>query len=149
VGPSEGAGRQAVVRWRKRGLSVDEADELAVAMDRHPSEIWPDWYEVCAANPIPEHVSASRPVKTAPAPKAPPEVKAEPMPKATMDAAREFMAARMERILEPEPPLQDLGDFEQLRQAIDIALKLGVTDLTSPKYWPAVVASGILPGTRT
>lgn len=32
-------------RWEQIGLTVEKADELAVALRRHPSEIWDDWWE--------------------------------------------------------------------------------------------------------
>lgn len=38
--------RRQVYRWRKTGLTINEADQIAVAMSLHPSLIWPEWYEV-------------------------------------------------------------------------------------------------------
>ena len=36
-------------RWRRLGVTVDQADWLAVTTGRHPSEVWPDWYEITAS----------------------------------------------------------------------------------------------------
>ena len=35
---------RTVHRYRHRGLTVLQADRLAVAAGFHPAEIWPDWY---------------------------------------------------------------------------------------------------------
>ena len=32
-----------VYRWLAYGLTVDQADRLAVALGLHPSEVWPNW----------------------------------------------------------------------------------------------------------
>ena len=32
-----------VYRWRKYGLTAEQADELAVRCGLHPAEVWPDW----------------------------------------------------------------------------------------------------------
>ncbi len=32
-----------VHRWRRSGLTVDQADELAGRLCRHPAEVWPRW----------------------------------------------------------------------------------------------------------
>lgn len=37
------AARKRVGRWHTLGLTVTEADRLAVALGRHPAEIWPEW----------------------------------------------------------------------------------------------------------
>lgn len=39
-----GITRRQVARLRHLGLTVRQADELAVALGRHPSEIWADWF---------------------------------------------------------------------------------------------------------
>lgn len=43
---NETARRTRVYRWRRNGLTVREADELATLLGQHPSAIWPEWYEV-------------------------------------------------------------------------------------------------------
>lgn len=38
-------------RWREKGLTVDQADELAVLVGVHPSEVWGDvWWARSAAS---------------------------------------------------------------------------------------------------
>ncbi len=37
---------RVVQRWRRAGLDVFEADHAATALGRHPSAIWPEWYDV-------------------------------------------------------------------------------------------------------
>ena len=39
-----GVSRARVVAYRKRGLSEDQADRLAVHIGRHPGEVWPEWW---------------------------------------------------------------------------------------------------------
>lgn len=39
AGLTSGAGR----RWEHRGLTDETADRVAVALGRHPAEVWPDW----------------------------------------------------------------------------------------------------------
>lgn len=46
--------RVQLYRWRRYGLTVDQADDLAASLGYHPSEIWPDWY-LYAAEPITRH----------------------------------------------------------------------------------------------
>ena len=35
---------RTVVRYRRRGLSVVQADRAAVAVGFHPAEVWPNWW---------------------------------------------------------------------------------------------------------
>jgi len=35
-----------VHRWQHNGLTVNEADRVAVRLGVHPSAIWPDWWTV-------------------------------------------------------------------------------------------------------
>lgn len=37
----------SVPEWKRRGLSVDQADRVAIALGRHPIELWPDFHEAC------------------------------------------------------------------------------------------------------
>lgn len=41
-----GVNRGQVSAWDRRGIPLDEADGLAVALGRHPAELWPDWNEL-------------------------------------------------------------------------------------------------------
>lgn len=34
--------REAIYRWRRCGLTVERADELAVLVGHHPAELWPE-----------------------------------------------------------------------------------------------------------
>jgi len=36
-------------RWKHDGLTTSAADRIAIALDRHPAEIWPEWLLVDAA----------------------------------------------------------------------------------------------------
>lgn len=38
-----GINARQVHRWRKTGLTVHQADVLAVRAGFHPAEVWPDW----------------------------------------------------------------------------------------------------------
>lgn len=39
-----GMARRTVVRWKSGGVPLAQADRVAAALGRHPSEIWgPDW----------------------------------------------------------------------------------------------------------
>lgn len=42
--------RRQVSRWCAYGLTTDQADDAAVALGFHPSEVWPQWHEVVAAH---------------------------------------------------------------------------------------------------
>lgn len=45
-----GVERARVVRWRRVGLTVDEADEVAGRLWCHPFEVWgPAWYTISHA----------------------------------------------------------------------------------------------------
>ena len=44
-----GMSRSTLYGYRRHGLSVWQADDIAVNLGVHPSAIWPDWYEVTAA----------------------------------------------------------------------------------------------------
>ena len=43
-----GASRTTLRRWRQRGLTVDQADDLAGKLGLLPHEVWPRWYSVIA-----------------------------------------------------------------------------------------------------
>lgn len=36
--------RRTVHRWRHEGLTLEVADDVAVRLGFHPSEVWPDWW---------------------------------------------------------------------------------------------------------
>lgn len=38
-----GVNRRRIYRMRQLGLTVEQADELAVGIGMHPAEVWPDW----------------------------------------------------------------------------------------------------------
>ena len=40
-----GVNRREVLRWRHTGLDAYAADRAAIALDRHPAEIWPEWLD--------------------------------------------------------------------------------------------------------
>jgi len=40
-----GVSRDMVHQWRHRGLTVWSADRIAITLDRHPLEFWPDFYD--------------------------------------------------------------------------------------------------------
>lgn len=40
-----GTSRRQWYRWRRTGVDVWQADELAVRFGRHPGELWPEWWE--------------------------------------------------------------------------------------------------------
>lgn len=42
-----GRNRAQVGKWRQRGVTLDSADRIAVALGLHPVEVWPEWYAVC------------------------------------------------------------------------------------------------------
>lgn len=46
-----GASRTTLRRWRQRGLTVDQADDLAGKLGLLPHEVWPDWYRIIALPP--------------------------------------------------------------------------------------------------
>lgn len=41
--------RAVLVNWQRRGLSVFQADRLAVACGRHPGAWWPEWFDLALA----------------------------------------------------------------------------------------------------
>lgn len=41
-----GVPRATVCRWRREGVPLHQADRIAIALDLHPSNIWPDFHEV-------------------------------------------------------------------------------------------------------
>jgi len=43
-----GTHRSTVLRWRNPRTMLDqwEADRYAIAIGKHPSEIWPNWFDV-------------------------------------------------------------------------------------------------------
>lgn len=44
-----GQHRSLIHRYRKDGLTPNMADRIAIALGRHPIEIWPDYHEVSNA----------------------------------------------------------------------------------------------------
>jgi plasmid maintenance system antidote protein VapI len=40
VAETFGVTRRTVSRWKADGLTIDQADTLAVALDTHPAELW-------------------------------------------------------------------------------------------------------------
>lgn len=54
-----------LARWRARGLTVWQADRVAVVLGCHPCEMWPSWWADCREDAPPEDlvrvaVSAAR-----------------------------------------------------------------------------------------
>jgi hypothetical protein len=43
-----GINRHTVYNYRRHGLTIWQADDIACNLGVHPSAIWPDWYEVTA-----------------------------------------------------------------------------------------------------
>lgn len=43
-----GVDRAQVARWRSDGVPIESADRIAVAVGRHPAEVWPEWYDLLA-----------------------------------------------------------------------------------------------------
>ncbi len=41
-----GVSRSTVSRMLRRGVTAYQADALAVALGRHPCEVWPEWWHV-------------------------------------------------------------------------------------------------------
>jgi hypothetical protein len=39
-----GVARPAIYQWRKHGVRIDQADRVAVALGKHPLEIWPEFH---------------------------------------------------------------------------------------------------------
>lgn len=44
-----GVSARSVHQYRRRDLSLDVADQLAIRAGWHPAEVWPDWWELTAA----------------------------------------------------------------------------------------------------
>jgi hypothetical protein len=42
-----GVSVSAVQAWSERGLDEYRADQVAVALGRHPAEVWPQWSSAC------------------------------------------------------------------------------------------------------
>ena len=38
--------RAVLVNWQRRGLTVWQADRLAVSLGRHPAAWWPEWFDL-------------------------------------------------------------------------------------------------------
>ena len=38
-----GVQRDVLLTWRRSGVTVDQADELATVVGLHPLNVWPDW----------------------------------------------------------------------------------------------------------
>lgn len=41
-----GVHRMQSYRWERFGLTIDAADDAANRLGMHPSELWPEWWEV-------------------------------------------------------------------------------------------------------
>lgn len=43
-----GVNRSTVLRWRNPKTMLDQwdADHYAIKLGKHPSEIWPDWFDI-------------------------------------------------------------------------------------------------------
>lgn len=37
---------RTVVYWKRHGLGPEAADRLAIALGRHPGDIWPEWWDL-------------------------------------------------------------------------------------------------------
>lgn len=37
--------RRQLYRWRRYGVTIDQADTLAITAGYHPAEVWPQWWE--------------------------------------------------------------------------------------------------------
>lgn len=35
-----------VLQWRERGVAYYDADEIAIRLGLHPSELWPNWWQL-------------------------------------------------------------------------------------------------------
>lgn len=46
-----GRDRAQVGKWRQRGVTLDSADRIAVALGLHPVEVWPGWYRLTEEHP--------------------------------------------------------------------------------------------------
>lgn len=42
-----GVDRKRISEWRAKGLDIDKADELALAMGYMPQDLWDNWWEHC------------------------------------------------------------------------------------------------------
>ena len=47
-----GVSRRTVNRWRHAGIPLELADRLACAIGLHPSNVWPEWYELEARDEL-------------------------------------------------------------------------------------------------
>lgn len=47
-----GQNLQQIYRWRRNGITTQQADQLAVRIGSHPALIWPDWTFVDLMNQI-------------------------------------------------------------------------------------------------
>jgi hypothetical protein len=41
-----GMDRAQVARRRSDGLPIESADRIAIAVGKHPAEVWPEWYHL-------------------------------------------------------------------------------------------------------
>ncbi|MDQ1439266.1 MAG: Winged helix-turn-helix DNA-binding [Acidimicrobiaceae bacterium] len=41
-----GVDRAQVAHWRSDGVPIESADRIAIAVGRHPAEVWPEWYRL-------------------------------------------------------------------------------------------------------
>jgi hypothetical protein len=44
-----GVCRSNVYKWKRKGLSITQADRLSIALGLHPSALWPEWYKLPVA----------------------------------------------------------------------------------------------------
>lgn len=40
-----GYNRRTLVRWRREGIPLEDADRIAVALGLHPASIWSEWWQ--------------------------------------------------------------------------------------------------------
>jgi lambda repressor-like predicted transcriptional regulator len=46
VAVTVGVARSTIYKWRRSGLTLFQADRVAIALGVHPSTLWPDWFTV-------------------------------------------------------------------------------------------------------
>lgn len=47
-----GVHRAVVHRWRRRGMTIRDADRVAIALGTHPMLIWPDFHDIPPHRPL-------------------------------------------------------------------------------------------------
>lgn len=45
LGDRVGLSHQIIDIWARRGITWERADVLAIALGRHPGEVWPQWWD--------------------------------------------------------------------------------------------------------